>query len=94
MSPSPDHDEDGNSGDDNMCFSSQEHTIESNVFVEYNRSCTHCTAGLISAHSLLLTALAAAPLPYCSFHMPVYDFTFLIEDHLEFSDACKEAIVI
>ena len=52
-------DEDENSGDDDdMCFPPQADRNDSRVLFEYNRLYTHYTAGLTSAHSLLLRSIA------------------------------------
>ena len=59
-------DEDENIGDDDLCFPQQTDTIDSHVFVEYKRLCTHYTAGLTSADRRLLVFLVPPSLAFCS----------------------------
>ena len=61
-------DEDENIGDDDLCFPPQTDTIDTHVFVEYKRLCTHYTAGLTSAHLLLLRSIAVL-LPFCDLYV-------------------------
>ena len=48
------HDENDNSGDDDMLFPLRTHTVDSHIFVECNRLCADCASGLTSASSLRL----------------------------------------
>ena len=52
-------DEDENIGDDDLCFPQQTDTIDSHVFVEYKRLCTHYSRVDLGTHALLRVSRAA-----------------------------------